>query len=161
MNNNTKINKTTQDKVKMRKLIVEAPELKEGQKDSSGGIRENGKIAVQYKNPVPLPPTTHQRSYTRKDMLKDQVKDFAIGVGTDLISMIWSEYGKPFIRTKLQQLGQRAIAYPAPPAKASPVSTKQDVKSSHNIDVEFEDTLETDGLNDNDKIIRFPNHRVS
>ena len=85
MNNTTRINKTNQEEVKMRKLIVEAPELKEGQTDSSGGIRENGKISVQYKNPVPyvepkLPPATPQRTYTRKDMLKDQAKDFAIDV---------------------------------------------------------------------------------
>ena len=122
MNNTTRINKTNQEEVKMRKLIVEAPELKEGQTDSSGGIRENGKISVQYKNPVPyvepkLPPATPQRTYTRKDMLKDQAKDFAIDVGTDLISMIWYEYGRPFIRAKLHQLGQKAIAYLEAPTK--------------------------------------------
>lgn len=94
-----------QEEPKMRKLIVEAPELKEGQTDSSGGIRENGKISVQYKNPIPyaeptLPPTMSQKSYTRKDMLKDQAKDFAIDVGTDLISMLWYEYGRPYLQAK-------------------------------------------------------------
>ena len=37
----------------MAKYIVEAPEPKKGQKVSSGGIRENGKLATQFKNPVP------------------------------------------------------------------------------------------------------------
>ena len=69
----------------MRKLIVEAPELKEGQSDSSGGIRENGKMSVQYKNPVPyveptIPPVVPQKTYTRKDRLKEQAKDFAFDI---------------------------------------------------------------------------------
>ena len=34
----------------MAKYIVEAPEPKKGQKVSSGGIRENGKLASQFKN---------------------------------------------------------------------------------------------------------------
>ena len=166
MNNTTRINKTNQEEVKMRKLIVEAPELKEGQTDSSGGIRENGKISVQYKNPVPyvepkLPPATPQRTYTRKDMLKDQAKDFAIDIGTDLISMIWYEYGRPFIRAKLHQLGQKAIAYLKAPTKTSQVIPQQDAKAAKIIDAEHEEISETDDLDDNDKIIRFPSRRVS
>lgn len=150
----------------MRKLIVEAPELKEGQTDSSGGIRENGKISVQYKNPVPyvepkLPPAAPQKPYTRKDMLKDQAKDFAMDVGTDLISMIWYEYGRPFIQAKLHKLGQKALAYLETPTKASRVIQQQDAKASNIIDAEYEEILETDDLDDNDKIIRFPNRRVS
>lgn len=166
MNNTTSINKTNQEEVKMRKLIVEAPELREGQTDSSGGLRENGKISVQYKNPVPyvepkLPPTTSQRTYTRKDMLKDQAKDFAIDIGTDLISMIWYEYGGPFIQAKLHQLGQKAIAYLEAPTTASQIIQQQDTQSTKIIDAEYEEIPETDDLDDNDKIIRFPNRRIS
>lgn len=89
MSSTTRINKTNQEEVKMRKLIVEAPELKEGQTDGSGGIRENGKISVQYKNPIPyeepkLTPAAPQNTYTRKDMLKD----LALDVGTDIVSMV-------------------------------------------------------------------------
>ena len=143
MNNTIKINKN-QEEVKMRKLIVEAPELKEGQTDSSGGIRENGKISVQYKNPVPyvepkLPPAAPNKPYTRKDMLKDQAMDFAMDVGTDLISMIWYEYGKPFIQAKLHQLSQRAIAYLETPTKASQVILQQDPAVDKIIDAEYEE----------------------
>ena len=166
MNNTTKISKTNQEEVKMRKLIVEAPELKEGQIDSSGGIRENGKISVQYKNPIPyvepkLPPATPQKTYTRKDMLKDQAKNFAMDVGTDLISMIWYEYGRPFIQAKLHQLGQKAIAYLESPTKASQVISQKDTNAANIIDAEYEEVPETDDLDDNDKIIRFPSRRVS
>lgn len=166
MNNTTKISKTNQEEVKMRKLIVEAPELKEGQIDSSGGIRENGKISVQYKNPIPyvepkLPPATPQKTYTRKDMLKDQAKNFAMDVGTDLISMIWYEYGRPFIQAKLHQLGQKAIAYLEAPTKASQVISQKDTNAANIIDAEYEEVPETDDIDDNDKIIRFPSRRVS
>lgn len=43
----------TSEKTRTRRYIVEAPEPKKGQKVSSGGIRENGKLAAQFKNPVP------------------------------------------------------------------------------------------------------------
>lgn len=91
---------TNQEEIKMRKLIVEAPELKEGQSDSSGGIRENGKMSVQYKNPVPyveptIPPAVPQKTYTQKDRLKEQTKDFVFDVSIDILSMLWHEYGRP------------------------------------------------------------------
>ena len=105
MPNSTK--STNQEEIKMRKLIVEAPELKEGQSDSSGGIRENGKMSVQYKNPVPyveptIPPVVPQKTYTRKDRLKEQAKDFAFDVSTDILSMLWHEYGRPLLQAKLR-----------------------------------------------------------
>lgn len=154
--NNTNTNfKKKQEEIKMRKLIVEAPELKKGQIDSSGGIRENGKISVQYKNPVPyvepdLPPAIEQKVYTRKDMLKDQAKDFAMDVGTDLVSMLWYEYGRPFIQAKLHQLGRRAIAYLEGSA----------VRTAKIIDAEYAEVLEVNEVEEDDRIIHFPNRRV-
>lgn len=164
MSNSTK--NTNQEEIKMRKLIVEAPELKEGQTDSSGGIRENGRISVQYKNPVPyveptMPPTVPQKVYTRKDLLKDQAKDFALDVGTDIISMLWYEYGKPFLQAKLHQLGQKAIAYLEAPAKSSQAIAPSGTKASKIIDAEYVEIQEADDLENNDKIIHFPNKRVS
>ena len=134
MSNSTK--NTNQKEIKMRKLIVEAPELKEGQTDSSGGIRENGRISVQYKNPVPyveptMPPAVPQKVYTRKDMLKDQAKDFALDIDTDIVSVLWYEYGRPFLQTKLYQLGLRAIAYLESPSKNSSPITSQETKASN------------------------------
>lgn len=61
---------TNQEEIKMRKLIVEAPELKEGQSDSSGGIRENGKMSVQYKNPVPYVGLRYHQQFHRKHIRK-------------------------------------------------------------------------------------------
>jgi hypothetical protein len=39
--------------MKNQKYIVEAPIPKPGQTVSSGGIREKGRITVQYSNPIP------------------------------------------------------------------------------------------------------------
>lgn len=166
MNNTVITTKTKPEEIKMRKLIVEAPELKEGQTDSSGGIRENGKISVQYKNPVPyvepkLPPVALQKTYTRKDMLKDQAKELAMDAGTDLISTFWYEFGRPFLQAKLHQLGQKAIARLEAPSKLSQSISHEYVVPSEIIDIECVDCAETDNLVDNDKIIRFPNRRIS
>lgn len=150
---------------KMRKLIVEAPELKEGQIDSSGGIRENGKISVQYKNPVPyveptFPPTVPQKSYTRKDILKDQAKDFAMDIGTDIIAMLWYEYGRPYLQAKLHQLGKKAITYLESPSKSHSI-TASETKTSKIIDAEYVETQESEDFEDNDKIFHFPKKKVS
>ena len=83
-------------------------------------------------------------------MLKDQAKDFAINVGIDLISMFWYEYGRPFVQAKLHQLGQKAITNLESPTKASNI-----------IDVEYVEIPETDDLDNNNEIIRFPNRHIS
>ena len=163
MSNSTK--NTNQEEIKMRKLIVEAPDLKEGQTDSSGGIRENGRISVQYKNPVPyveptIPPAAPQSVYTRKDMLKDQAKDFMLDVSTDIVSMLWYEYGRPFLQTKLHQLCLRAIAYLESPSKNSLPITRQETKASKIIDADYVEIKEADDIENNEKIIRFPQKRV-
>ena len=56
---------------KMRKYVVEAPELKPGQKLCSGGIKtEDGKFTNLYKNPVPYsePPKIPTRRIQRDEM---------------------------------------------------------------------------------------------
>lgn len=150
----------------MRKLIVEAPELKEGQTDSSGGIRKNGKILAQYKNPIPyeeptLPPAAPQKSYTRNYMLKEQAKDFAIVVGSDILSMLWYEYGRPVLQTKLHQFGQKTIAYLESHSKRSQKITTQEQNASKIIDSKYVEIQEANNFEDNSKIICFPNQRVS
>jgi len=164
MSNITRTAKTYQEEVKVRKLIVEAPELKAGQTDSSGGIRENGRISVQYKNPIPyeepkLPPSAPQKSFTRKDMLKEQAKDFAMEVGSDIVSMLWYEYGRPFLQAKMSQLGQKAVAYLESSSRAQSTSVSEK-KASKIIDAEYVEIQEADNLEDNDKIIHFPATRV-
>ena len=88
-NNNT----TTKEETKMAKYIVEAPEPKKGQKVSSGGIRENGKLASQFKNPVPY---------------KEQARARRNEAGMYLLGLAWQEFGEPLLRSSLRKLGIRS-----------------------------------------------------
>lgn len=131
-NNNT----TTKEETKMAKYIVEAPEPKKGQKVSSGGIRENGKLASQFKNPVPY---------------KEQARARRNEAGMYLLGLAWQEFGEPLLRSSLRKLGNtiiNKIECPSPHiVSPNPVV----------IDVEA-DEIET--VYDDDKIIRFPNRKA-
>ena len=135
-NNNT----TTKEETKMAKYIVEAPEPKKGQKVSSGGIRENGKLASQFKNPVPC---------------KEQARARRNEAGMYLLGLAWQEFGKPLLRSSLRKLGNTIInKIECPSEQPAPhiVSPNPVV-----IDVEA-DEIET--VYDDDKIIRFRNRKV-
>ena len=135
-NNNT----TTKEETKMAKYIVEAPEPKKGQKVSSGGIRENGKIASQFKNPVPY---------------KEQARARRNEAGMYLLGLAWQEFGEPLLRSSLRKLGNTIInKIECPSEQPAPhiVSPNPVV-----IDVEA-DEIET--VYDDDKIIRFPNRKA-
>ena len=134
-NNNT----TTKEETKMAKYIVEAPEPKKGQKVSSGGIRENGKLASQFKNPVPY---------------KEQARARRNEAGMYLLGLAWQEFGEPLLRSSLRKLGNTIInKIECPSEQPAPhiVSPNPVV-----IDVEA-DEIET--VYDDDKIIRIPNRK--
>ena len=135
-NNNT----TTKEDTKMAKYIVEAPEPKKGQKVSSGGIRENGKLASQFKNPVPY-----------KELARARRNE----AGMYLLGLAWQEFGEPLLRSSLRKLGNTIInKIECPSEQPAPhiVSPNPVV-----IDVEA-DEIET--VYDDDKIIRFPNRKA-
>lgn len=135
-NNNT----TTKEETKMAKYIVEAPEPKKGQKVSSGGIRENGKLASQFKNPVPY---------------KEQARARRNEAGMYLLGLAWQEFGEPLLRSSLRKLGNTIInKIECPSEQPAPhiVSPNPVV-----IDIEA-DEIET--VYDDDKIIRFPNRKA-
>ena len=133
-------NNTTNKETKMAKYIVEAPEPKKGQKVSSGGIRENGKLASQFKNPVPY---------------KEQARARRNEAGMYLLGLAWQEFGEPLLRSSLRKLGNTIInKIECPSEQPAPhiVSPNPVV-----IDVEA-DEIET--VYDDDKIIRFPNRKA-
>ena len=135
-NNNT----TTKEETKMAKYIVEAPEPKKGQKVSSGGIRENGKLASQFKNPVPY---------------KEQARARRNEAGMYLLGLAWQEFGEPLLRSSLRKLGNTIInKIECPSEQPAPhiVSPNPVV-----IDVE---AYEIETVYDDDKIIRFPNRKA-
>ena len=155
-NNNT----TTKEETKMAKYIVEAPEPKKGQKVSSGGIRENGKLASQFKNPVPykeqtLPPNVVTQKAGSELVRKEQARARRNEAGMYLLSLAWQEFGEPLLRSGLRKLGNSIIdKIEGPSEQPAPhiVSPNPVV-----IDVEA-DEIET--VYDDDKIIRFPNRKA-
>jgi hypothetical protein len=148
MSNSIKITKSNQEKIKMRKIVVDAPELKGGQIYSSGGIRENGKISVQYKNPVPydVETKTSKRDYTQKDMLKDQAKDLVMDVGVNIAFILWYDYGKPLLQAKVRQLCQNAIAHIEKSNPSSLSLTEKNTETHKVIDVEYDEIQEVSDL---------------
>lgn len=156
-NNNT-INK---EDIKMAKYIVEAPAPKKGQKVSSGGIRENGKLASQFKNPVPyIEPTPPPAVVTQKSntelIRKEQARARRNEAGMYLLGLAWQEFGEPLLRSGLHKLGNVIISK----IEGSSNQTVQQHRSSPEpeiIDVEA-DEIET--IYDDDNIIRFPNRKV-
>lgn len=156
-NYNTAYNR---EEIKMVKYIVEAPEPKNGQKASSGGIRENGKLASQFKNPVPykeptLPPTVINQTSNTGLVFKEQARKPGNEAGMYLIGIFWQEVGEPLLRLGLHKLGSVIISKIEAPTNR----IVQHISSSESeiIDVEA-DEIET--LYDDDKIIRFHNGKA-
>ena len=110
-NNNT----TTKEETKMAKYIVEAPEPKKGQKVSSGGIRENGKLASQFKNPVPY---------------KEQARARRNEAGMYLLGLAWQEFGEPLLRSSLRKLGNTIINKIECPSEQPSCKSGSNVSSS-------------------------------
>lgn len=115
MNKTKAANKTNLvEKEIMQKYIVEVPAPKEGQKVSTGGIRENGKMAAQFTNPIPYiapehHPTIQPQTYGLKEYSKDQATEFAQDAIRDGLEMLWYELLQPVLRSKLHQLGTRFV----------------------------------------------------
>ncbi len=145
--------------IKMAKYIVEAPEPKRGQKVSTGGIRENGKIASQFKNPVPYKepmqsPTVITHNSNLDLIRKEQAKSIRNEVGMYLLGLAWQEFGEPILRSGLHKLGNVIINKIEGPACQTP--QKKSSPKPKIIDVET-DEIET--IND-DKIIVFPSRKA-
>ncbi|MBR4342797.1 MAG: hypothetical protein IKP88_08835 [Lachnospiraceae bacterium] len=153
-------NTTNKEETKMAKYIVEAPEPKKGQKLSSGGIRENGKLATQFKNPVPykeptLPPAVVTQKPNTELIRKEQARARRNETGMYLLSLAWQEFGEPLLRSGLRKLGNSIIDKIEGPYD----QPTQHIPSQDPVVIDVEaDEIET--VYDDDKIIRFPNRKV-
>ena len=99
----------------MAKYIVEAPEVKKGQKVSSGGIREKGKLTSQFKNPVPyeeqvLTPTSITPTQSIELVNKEQVRIRNNETVMYLLGLVWQEFGEPVVRSGLHRLGDFIVS---------------------------------------------------
>lgn len=148
----------TSEKTRTRRYIVEAPEPKKGQKVSSGGIRENGKLAAQFKNPVPyeeptLPVSVKKPRVSKKDEFKKQAVDLAWDCGSEILVYLWTDYLSPIFQAKVHELGVRAVeaieekgrrAYDRSNSEKIIDVDSVEVASNHHDDI------------DDEKVIRFP-----
>lgn len=108
-----------------------------------------------------IPPAVPQKTYTQKDRLKEQTKDFVFDVSIDILSMLWHEYGRPLLQAKLHQLVQTSITYLESSAKKTQTIATHKTKTSQIIDAEYMEIREADNSDNNDNIIRFPKQQVS
>ena len=156
----TRNNTTNKEETEMAKYIVEAPEPKKGQKLSSGGIRENGKLATQFKNPVPykeptLPPAVVTQKPNTELIRKEQARARRNEAGMYLLSLAWQEFGEPLLRSGLRKLGNSIIDKIEGPYD----QPTQHIPSQDPVVIDVEaDEIET--VYDDYKIIRFPNRKV-
>ena len=156
----TRNNTTNKEETKMAKYIVEAPEPKKGQKVSSGGIRENGKLATQFKNPVPykeptLPPVVVTQKPNTELIRKEQARARRNEAGMYLLSLAWQEFGEPLLRSGLRKLGNSIIDK----IEGSYDQPTQHIPSQDPVVIDVE-ADEIEPVYDDDKIIRFPNRKV-
>lgn len=152
----TKTNNTiTKEETIMAKYIVEVPEPKKGQKVSSGGIRENGKLAKQFKNPVPykdsiLPPTVVTPKADAKPARKEQANDLSQKVIMYFLELAWQEFGEPLLRFGFRKLRNTIIDN----IESSPEQSSRHIVSP-NPDIIDTEADEIETIYNDDKIIRF------
>lgn len=98
----------------MQKYIVEVKAPKKGQKVSTGGVRENGKMAAQFTNPIPYIepeylPAIQPQTYVLKEYAKDLAVELAQNAIHDGLEMLWHELLQPVLRSKLRQLSNTVV----------------------------------------------------
>lgn len=108
------VDKVADKQVKIRKYIVEAPEPKSGQKVSTGGIREKGKMTAQFKNPVPYEEFKLAPSKMVPTNTKRNVKQNADGIiycefGKKFLWFVWKNFGEQVVGAWLQEKGQELV----------------------------------------------------
>lgn len=113
-NTKSNTNRAVKEQVMMRKYIVEAPEPKAGQKVSSGGIRENGKMVVAFKNPVlceePKTSTTKMVPVKTKSNTPQKADNSIYWeLGKYILGFAWRNYGEPVVGAWLQKKSQEFV----------------------------------------------------
>ena len=139
----------------MQKYIVEVKTPKKGQKVSTGGVRENGKMAAQFTNPVPYiepenRPTIQPQNYGLKEYAKERATELARDAIHDGLELLWYELLQPILRSKLRQLGNRFV---------STIEAKNKImlsKEAETIDIDVTPIPTT-----SENIIPFPQRHVS
>ena len=83
----------------MMQVLVDIPRLEDGQVLSSGGSRQNGRLAHQYCNPRPYHPEE-----PRSSQFKQEFRDFIGVIAIDAGHMAWDELGRPLVRKGMSKV---------------------------------------------------------
>ncbi len=113
-----------------RKYIVEGDEPINGQVASSGGIRQNGRLISQYKNPIPL----EENVDSRFEGLKTDIKFY-------VVYHLWVDIAQPLLGETFDNGKKKLIDY----------FEKRKIKR---------DDLIVNDNEDENNIIDFPNKRI-
>lgn len=135
------------------KVIVEAPLPKKGQKLSSGGVRENGKIASQYKHPqryieTPKKSVVKPASSVYKEKVKAYVANEALDVIGTTAHMAFDDVGKRVLHKWFQMAADRII------------DAMTDDKPAKKTKSERPDEEVTKSSESQENIVHFPDERV-
>ena len=84
--------------------IVKGPVPKSGQTASSGGIRENGKLCAQYRDPMPYTEIPSPTNGNQADIQTAQLKK---DITLDIVSLFWYEFGKPLTKSLFKVATQK------------------------------------------------------
>lgn len=143
----------------MQKYIVEVKSPKKGQKVSTGGVRENGKMAALFTNPIPYIepeylPAIQPQTYGLKKYAKDRAVELAQNAIHDGLEMLWYELLQPVLRSKLRQLSNSIV---------TAIESKNNVISQNVTIIEEPKIIEIKPLSPttSENIIPFPKRHIS
>jgi len=120
----------------MEQLIVDVETKGKGQKYSAGGVRENGKLVFQYKNPRPYhaPQTTSGTSQSQEypaSSFKPIAKQIAMGIAYDILQDLWAQIGKPLLKQKFSEFQQSHMSIHTP----KPIQENSHIKERNNSNI--------------------------
>ena len=147
----------------MGKIVVDAPDLKAGEKYSSGGVRKNGKMVFQYKNPRPyvekrvvINEPVDVATIRPKEVYKSN--DLIQEIGEEVIDLLWDNIGRPLLDAVFKRMGEYFISG-LETRKTS--KDKLDNISSDNSKKTYVKEKDSSNVNSDRKIIDFNSRKAS
>ncbi len=149
----------------MKRYIVEAKEPQNGERASSGGIRsDRGRIVSQYTNPIPYrEPTPLAVPISKKQQVKEKwisslLAEKSKDIVKEIISMLWDDFGRPFVNQKISQLKRLILSDREEPKKPQRCADYREEKSVMQPKENENEEMEDKQIVNN--VIKFPFPRV-
>ena len=147
----------------MGKIVVDAPDLKAGEEYSSGGVRKNGKMICQYKNPRPyvekrvvINEPVDVATIRQKEVCKSN--DIFQEIGEEVIDLLWENIGSPLLDAVFKRMGELFVSALENRKKGD---NKLDNNCSDNQKKTFDEEKDSSNVNSDKKIIDFNSRKAS